>query len=338
MKESADKTHVDSNASHSVNGWNFQAGAGIILMLDNVKDFISMKMEGASQDIELTTKFGKIYAQAKAVAQIGDKSTASDKLSEALRTLSQASKNNDATKLIYITNITNPLSSKISTAFEYGHSYDFSVLPTDAQAKIRKKTDEDFPVDKFQVRIIRFFGEGENKFTSVKDRISEFLREAMDDPTYSQRVLERWFTTFMINASDKPINQKSFELTKKEIILPIIVVVIDRQVNESDFSKVCDHDNYDEVCQGFRDMIDRNVCDYEFVSAVLGDYLNKRSNSTSKSKYRYDYVINEWKHYEPQFNVIKDVETREAVVKLLLLTVIMQSRKIHAIKEATNLQ
>ena len=44
----------DTNASPSAYGWVFQVGAGITLMLDNVKDFTSMKMEGKSDDIEFT--------------------------------------------------------------------------------------------------------------------------------------------------------------------------------------------------------------------------------------------------------------------------------------------
>ncbi len=44
---------VDNNASPSAYGWCFQVAAGITLMLENVKEFTSMKMEGASDDIEL---------------------------------------------------------------------------------------------------------------------------------------------------------------------------------------------------------------------------------------------------------------------------------------------
>ena len=42
---------VDTNASASAYGWVFQVGAGITLMLDNVTEFTSMKMEGKSDDI-----------------------------------------------------------------------------------------------------------------------------------------------------------------------------------------------------------------------------------------------------------------------------------------------
>ena len=114
-----DKKSKDTNASPSAYGWCFQVGAGITLMLDNVKEFTSMKMEGASDDIEITLDSGKIYAQAKSVVQMGDKRNTSRNLNEALRVLSKDAANGDAVKLIYITNIENPLSYSKESAFHY---------------------------------------------------------------------------------------------------------------------------------------------------------------------------------------------------------------------------
>jgi len=42
----SDKNDMITNASPSAYGWCFQVGAGITLMLDNIKDFTSIKMEG----------------------------------------------------------------------------------------------------------------------------------------------------------------------------------------------------------------------------------------------------------------------------------------------------
>ena len=328
---------VDTNASPSAYGWCFQVGAGITLMLDNVKDFTALKMEGASDDIEITLNSGKIYAQAKSVTQIGDQRNASTNLNNALKLLSQDAKNGDACRLIYITNIANPLSSSVASAFQYGKSYDFSVLPEDAQTKISKNVSDDFPTEQFKLHILNFFGEGDNKFESIKEKIKEFLREAINDPSYNKRLLNSWFETFMVNASDKPDDQKKIELKKKDVIYPVIVLVIDSPVNESDFAKVCDHDNHAEICQEFRETINRNVCDYEFFSGVIGDYLSKRNQATNQATYKYDFVNNEWRNYEMQFSAISNSEKREALIKLLLLTVITQKSKINAIKEATNL-
>jgi len=333
----AEQPTVDTNASPSAYGWCFQVGAGITLMLDNVKDFTALKIEGASDDIEITLKSGKVYAQAKSVTRIGDQSNASRNLTSALRLLAQDAGNGDAVSLIYITNIANPLSSKTDSAFQYGRSYEFSVLPDDAQKTILGKVATDFPTDKFRLHILNFFGEGDNKFQSIKEKIAEFLREAIDDPSYNKRLLDSWFETFMVNASDKPDAQKKLELKKKDVIYPVIALVIDAPVSENDFNKVCAHDNYAEICQQYRKIISANVCDYEFYAEIIGDFLSKRKSATNLSTYKFDFVKDEWKTYAARFSAISNGETREALIKLLLLTIIMQRGKISEIKEATNL-
>ena len=337
INRKADDNIIDTNASPSAYGWCFQVGAGIMLMLDNVNKFTSLKMEGASDDIELTLDTGKMYAQAKSVTRIGDQRSASTNLNNALRTLSKDANNGDAVQLIYITNIANPLSSKISTAFQYGNKYEFSILPTDAQNKILKQAGEDFPAEKFRLHIINFFGEGENKFDCVKTKISEFLRAAIDDPSYNQRLLESWFETFMVNASDKPDNQKKLELTKKQVVYPVIVLVIDQPIKEEEFHKVSEYDDYDGICQMYRNIIYAKICDYQFVSEVLADFLLKRNISTDKTSFLYEYTKKEWQNYQYKFTEIKDEEVQEALIKLLLLTIIIHRRKVDKIKEATKL-
>lgn len=329
---------TDTNASPSAYGWCFQVGAGITLMLDNMNKFISLKMEGATDDIELTLDTGKIYAQAKSVTQIGDQRNAATNLTNALRTLSQASNQSDVVQLIYITNIINPLSSKISSAFQYGGNYEFSILPVDAQNRILKKTSNDFPTEKFNLHILNFFGEGDNKFDSVKNKISDFLRDAIDDPSYSKRLLDSWFETFMVNATDKPDKQKKLELKKKDIIYPVIVLIIDHPIKEEEFRKVSDYDDYDGICQMFRKIIYEKICDFQFISEVLGDFLSKRNLIINKANYPYEFVKNEWGNFRSKFSVIKNVELQEALTKLILLTVIIHRRKVDKVREVTGLE
>lgn len=329
--------HVDTNASNSAYGWVFQVGAGITLMLDNIKDFTSLKMEGANDDIEITLKDGKIYAQAKSVTQIGDQRSASSNLKAALKLLSSDNKKGDAIKLVYITNIANPLSSKMPSAYEYEHIYDFSTLPLEDQQKVESNTDSDFPSEKFQVHIMNFFGEGDNKFANIKKKISEFLRIAINDPSYNKRLLDSWFETFMVNCSDKPDDEKSLDLSKNEIILPVIVLVVDPPIGEEEFSKVSDYDDYSEIEQEFRGIINNQICDYAFVAGVIGDFLCKRESVAEKNTYKYEHVRQEWKVYEDLFLFVKEKDKREALIKIILLTAITRRNKIDKIKEAANL-
>jgi collagenase-like PrtC family protease len=91
----------NTNASAASFGFQFQIAAGLILMLDNIKEFTSIKIEGKTEDIEITLKSGKIYAQAKSVIQIDDNKNASSKLKKTLASLSRAAEIGDAVSLIY---------------------------------------------------------------------------------------------------------------------------------------------------------------------------------------------------------------------------------------------
>lgn len=332
-----DIKEVNTNASPTAYGWVFQVGAGITLVLDNMKEFTSLKMEGASDDIELNFEDGTIYAQAKSITQIGDQRSASKNLKDSLKLLSSDASNGNALKLIYITNIINPLSSKLKEAFCYEQSYDYSILPMEDQEKIKNLVGEDFPLNKFQVYILNFFGEGDNKFKFVKDKIAEFLRDAIGDPSYNKNLLDAWFETFMVNCSDIPDANKSVNLTKKNIIMPVIVLVIGNPLGEDEFSKVSDYDDYYEIEQEFRNIINRQICDYEFVAEVTGNFLYKRSLEKEAGGYKYKYVKCEWEQYKEYFSSIKDEVKREALIKLVLLTIITRRGKIEKIKEAVSL-
>ena len=328
---------TDTNASPSAYGWVFQVGAGITLMLENIKELTSLKMEGASDDIELTLQNGKIYAQAKSVTKIGDQRSASTNLKKSLELLSSDNKNGDAIKLVYVTNISNPLSSSFSSAFCYEHTYDYSTLPDDAKQNIERYVGADFPTDKFQVHILNFFGDGDNKFESVKEKIAGFLREAIDDPSYNKRLLDSWFETFMVNCADKPDKEKKLCLTKRQIMYPVIVLVIDPPIGETEFTKVCDYENYNEIEQEYRNSINRSCCDYELIINITGNYLIRRESSIDKRNYKYDFVKSEWRKYESRFMMIKNDEKREALVKIILLTIINQRTKLDGIREAAKL-
>jgi hypothetical protein len=327
----------DRNASPSAYGWDFQVGAGIILMLENIKDFTEIKMEGKNDDIELTFPDGKIFAQAKSVSQIGDQRNASSKLNSAIETFKDdLSKNPNTTVLglFYVSNLINPLSSKYESAFDYGNTYDFSSLSVVDQQNIIKKLGTDFPVEKLKIKIIRFFGEGDNKWSDVKKQIDEFLRGSIDDVSYDKRVLNNWVTEFITNCADKPKEEKELTLSKRDIIFPIMVLVTENAVSESAFSKVSDYDDFEGLNRQYRNILYRKECDYQFMSKVIGDYLQIKK---SKSYNRFDYVKSYWNKYESDFLIIEDSEEREALIKLSILSILLQKSKIEKIRSEANL-
>ena len=86
------------NASFSAFGWDFQVNAAIVLMLENIEEVDKVRVEGATEDIELTLTSGKkIYSQAKSVVNASnDFSNVRGKMSDALESLADAYKVGDS--------------------------------------------------------------------------------------------------------------------------------------------------------------------------------------------------------------------------------------------------
>lgn len=80
-----------SNATASAFGWEFQSNAAIMLMLKNIEKASRVKVEGESEDVEITFSNGKmLMAQAKSVMNPDDISFVISKLEAALKTLNKA--------------------------------------------------------------------------------------------------------------------------------------------------------------------------------------------------------------------------------------------------------
>ena len=336
------KKKINRNASPSAYGWAFQVGAGIKLMLDHVKEFECLKMEGKYDDIEITLSGNKkIYAQAKSVTQMGDQSTANVNLKKSLEVLDADSENEDSAQLIYITNILNPLStsSKLSPFYDkYDKIYDYSVLPATDQQKIIDLVGSDFPLEQFQIHVLRFFGKDEEKFDGIKEAIEKFLQEALGETSHIHNLWPKWYTLFSLNCTDKPKEEMSFDKTKKEILQPVIVLAIDPPVEREEFQEVSDYDDYGEIKKQYLNLINNCAYDYEFSTPVLGAYhLGKgKADRGDRAKYKYKFVSDKWKEYEKYFSEISNDDVREAVTKMTLLTIIVRSDKLESIRKAIN--
>ena len=57
-----------TNASDSIFGWDFQINAAIILMLEDIENVQKVRVEGQTEDIEITMADGEfVFSQAKAL-------------------------------------------------------------------------------------------------------------------------------------------------------------------------------------------------------------------------------------------------------------------------------
>lgn len=100
-------------------GFDFQRNAAIILMLDNIKNFQALRLEGNDEDIELTMQDGRrILAQAKAVVNSSsDFSHVRANLKKALTSLSDGAQDPNVERLIFITNISILFNAAINIFF-----------------------------------------------------------------------------------------------------------------------------------------------------------------------------------------------------------------------------
>ena len=106
------------NASASAFGWDFQANAAILLMLENIQEAEKVRVEGKDEDIEITlADKTKIYSQVKAVIKPDDYSHVIAKLTAALETMNQAASNGDGCLYTYITNSPNPFNMIMNIPF-----------------------------------------------------------------------------------------------------------------------------------------------------------------------------------------------------------------------------
>jgi len=328
------------NASPTVRGYSFQVGAGISLMLDYVKEFSHIKIESASDDIELTLNDGmKIYAQAKCVMQMDDQRNASSDLKKALNAFKDdLEENPNATKFIYITNIHNPLSSESKDAFTFGSIHNFSDLNADDQKNIEEKIgDSNFPHSKFQVQILWFFGEKNEKFRKIEEKIEKFLISADISAGYSSRLLDDWRCLFTDNGSDKPEKDDGKELSKEYVIYSLIALLIESNtITDENVRAVSGYEDFDDILMEFSKIINERICDYEFITKIVGDYLTKLQSSNNNN-YIYEFIEKEWQNYEIQFLYLSDEVKRKALTKILIFLVIRRHRIIMKATEAANL-
>lgn len=93
-----------NDASASSFGWNFQANAGIFLFLKYIKKANKIKIESASQDIEITLDDGyKVFAQAKSTQDYSACQDKKNKFKDAIISLVRNPQEKNI--LIYISNI-----------------------------------------------------------------------------------------------------------------------------------------------------------------------------------------------------------------------------------------
>jgi hypothetical protein len=329
-----------SNATASAFGWEFQSNAAIMLMLKNMEQAAFVKVEGKTEDVEITLANGKLLmSQVKAVLKPDDYSHVKEKLEQGLRTLDKAAKLSNVEQLIFVTNSPNPFNDA-TTMFKFSsplNTVPFAELPATCQQTISdicSSKGYTFDTSLLAVCVMQFHGENlDERYKVLSSLTTEFLNSlgAGGHRISTGTLLTLWQHSFAVNAS-----QQTTSITKKSMVWPVIAILCEVGKDDAVLEDYDERD-VDEILIRYRSVINNNSERYEFVSRVLSDY--NEFNPAMKSKERTkQFVENDWANYKDSFDLKSvDDSTDEIVIRLTLANVLRSRKVISEIKSKVKL-
>ena len=330
------------NASAELSGWEFQFNAGIVIMLNYIREADSVRMEGTTQDIEVFFNDGRtVFAQAKSCSNPDDNSNASRDWESAVTTLCEACQKAPVRELICVTNRHDPFCDKDSMR-KFDHAYalvPFANLPQACKDKISKyclRKGLSLPTDRFTVLDIEFSGDGFPRYETIKERVSSFLVEI--DPLFSgwgSHVLQFWQQQFGMNASQK---DRNIRISKRRMIWPLIVRLCDRV--DVDWIDDFDGSSIEEIEGSFGSIIEAHSERFDLVSKIMTSYETYKTLHRNKTERETTaaFILEAQQGLSDEFD-LRDVdpEIATAVRKLTIEKILMERRKIAKVKKAVGL-
>lgn len=329
-------------ADSTMFGFDFQVNAAIILMLKNIKELKSLKLEGNHEDIELCYNDGEyILAQAKSVSDpINDFRNVLKNLKKALETLSEGEKEVSVKRLIFITNSRNPLHEKINVSVFEGESYrEYSTLSENSKNlidKYLKSIKNPLDTEKFVIQVLPFeTDQREERYKIVKNKIDEFIVDLnIVSPGIGKKIMETWQNNIFKNGTNKDVDIK---LTKSEIIWPLIYIITDISLCDDKILNIIDESMYEEVKHRYRELIEIYTERITFFTKVIFDYSVFKSER-DRSQQFLDFIEKKWVDYKDDFPLSdENDELEKALIKIILYTILRNRISIKKIKEGVGL-
>lgn len=323
-------------------GFDFQVNAAIVLMLENIIELNTLRLESENEDIELELSNGEsILAQAKSVEKAStDFRNVRANLKKALVSLSDGARKSNAQGLIFITNSSNPLNDEVSKNLFIGQSYrGFDTLPDSSQKLILdylSKIKSPLDTNKFSIQVLPF--ETDNDIERYK-----FVRRAVDDfvgdmdiniPGMAKKLLTIWQNEVFQNGSKSNV---SIKLHKKDIVWPIIVIATDIERCNEEFIDQFDTGLYDEIVHQYSKLIDSCCERYEFFIKVLTDYNDFYSEKRPYEKC-VEFALNKWKNYIDDLKVDGATEEiQRGIIQIVLYSIVRNRIIIDKVKREVKL-
>lgn len=330
-----------TNASDSIFGWDFQINAAIVLMLEDIENVQKVRVEGRTEDIEITLTDGEfVFSQAKALSDPSSTKNVRKKLADGLGTLNQAAKQSGVCKLIYITSAYDPLADKKSMPSFYGQSRKPYASLTDSAKKVidnilTKENYNDIDKSKLFVYTLPFENDLNDRYKVVIEKVKDFIASIKSNLSGSaQDVLDIWQQQLFENAT---LHDTAIVLTKKDIMWPLIVVMCDDGFRANPFSEDFDDGIYDEISSKYKSFISCKCQKFTFATRVLSDYQDYVSVKTGNDRI-IEFINNQWSTYLDEFT--SDGNTEELLnrlVKIILFQLLRQRYLINEVKKKVKL-
>lgn len=338
---------ADSEARNAVDllfGISFQINAGIMIMLRNIKEMETMRLEGPKEDIELTLRGGnKICAQAKSVVKANSDFThILSYFDKSLDSLSEAeSKYADkVNQLIYVTNSIRPIGS--SDLYIHGDTFiSYDDLPPQAKKKIEKRIQSkkvSISKEKLWIYHIPFFSNDlQERYKFIREAVERFIGSIPG--AYSPGVADKLLTAWQKQVFDSgTITDTHLECNKEDIIWPLILIKIEGSLDEA-FYKQFDSADLNELENRYGEVMSYKASRWSFITDVLSDYNDfSCSSGVIYSDKTLKFINENWQSYIDEISdVIKEVNVREIFLKILLYRVLRWRYTINDIKKSVNL-
>ena len=330
---------VNRSANAVMFGFDFQVNAAIVLMLQNIEELVSLRLEGNDEDIEIILDDGEcVFAQAKSVVKASsDFSNVREKLYHALITLSEASREANVKELILITNSLNPLNLKENVFF--GESYRFyHTLPDSSKEVIDNyitKIDEPLDLNKFMIQVLPFETDYDlEKYKVVRQKVDSFIGKLdLNITGIVDKTLDIWQNIFFKNGTKQ---DKGIKLKKWDIIWPIICIVTDISRSDNEWLDI-DDELYEEVCAKYNDIIRTYSEKFELFTRVLYDYNKFESKNRNREKI-FEFINKNWSNYKNELSLVNNCgDLEKALIQVIIYSILNGRRTINRIKERVNL-
>lgn len=323
-------------------GFDFQVNAAIVLMLENLVDLKSIKLEGNYEDIELILENNEyVLVQAKSVESCStDFRNVRSNLKKALHSLSEGAEFTNAIQLIFITNSPNPLNDNLSMSLFYGNAHrEYNTLPTSSKTIIDsylKEINNPLDTNKFVIKVLPFETDNDiERYKIVRQTVDDFIGTLkLSIPGVGKNLLNLWHSDIFKNGSKKDV---AIKLNKSDIIWPLIAIITDVERMDNKLSDTFDISLYNEIVFKYKEIIDSCCERCEFYIKVLYDYSLYKTTKNHSEKC-IEFALNMWENYRADLLISNaDKETEEGLIQVILYNIVKNRIMIDRIKQEVRL-